>query len=113
MAIHFLIGVLPRTVEITLKSVVIFLVAGFVSELLNDKDTSYPPSCSITRSILMTSNREECRKLAVSCLNPHEIFRKHFSLYKKLMHTNPAIFSIGHLSYMLLKENKFYPACDV
>ena len=55
MAIYFLIGLLPRTIEITLKSARRFLVACLVSELLNDKDNSYPPSCFIIRSILMTS----------------------------------------------------------
>ena len=55
MAIYFLIGLLPRTIKITLKSVVRFLVACLVSELLNDKDNSHPPSCFTIRSILMTS----------------------------------------------------------
>ena len=42
MAIYFLIGLLLRTIEITTESVVRFLVACFkVSEILNDKDTSY------------------------------------------------------------------------
>ena len=52
-------------------------------------------------------------KVAVSCLNAHEICQKLFNLCKKYRHTNPAIFNIAHLSYVLLKENKFYPACDV
>ena len=98
MAIYFLIGLLPRTIEITLKSVVRFLVACLVSELLNDKDTRYPPSCFII-SILMTSQ--------------NFCFQKLFNLCKKYRYTNPAIFNIAHLSYVLLRENKFYPACDV
>ena len=85
-----------------------------VSELLNDKDTSYPPSCFIIRSILMTSQPgKNVKKIAVSCLNAYEIFRKLFNLCKKYIHTNPAIFNTAHLSFVLLKENKFYPACDV
>ena len=98
------------------KSVVRFLVACLVSELLNDKDNSYPASCFIIRSIYYfndVTSREECIKLAVSCLNAHEIFQKLFNLWKKYRHTNRAIFNIAHLSYVLLKENKFYPACDV
>ena len=55
MAIYFLTGLLPRTIEITLKPVVRFVVACLINELLNDKEYSYPPSCFIIRFILMTS----------------------------------------------------------
>ena len=55
MAIYSLIGLLPKTIKMTVYSVVRCLVACLVSELLNDKDNSYPPSCFIIRSILMTS----------------------------------------------------------
>ena len=55
MAIYFLIGLLPRTIEKLLKSTIRFLVGCLVSELLNDKDNSYPPSCFIIKSILMMS----------------------------------------------------------
>ena len=81
MAIYFLIGLLPRTIEITLKSVVRFLVACLVSELLNGKDNRYPPSCFIIRSILMTlqAGRNEI-KLTISCLNATK-FSKNFSTY--------------------------------
>ena len=47
MAIYFLIDLLSRTIQITLKSVVRFLVACLVSGLLNDKDNSYLQSCLI------------------------------------------------------------------
>ena len=50
----FFIGLLPRTIEISPKSVVRILVACLVSELLSDKEYSYPPSCFIIRSIFMT-----------------------------------------------------------
>ena len=80
-----------------------------VSELLNDKDNTYPPFCFSIRSILMTSQGERKYKRAVSCLNPYEIFRKLFNLCKKYIHTNPAIFNIAHLSYVLRKEKQILP----
>ena len=55
MVISFLIGLLLRSIEISVKSVVRILVACLVSKLLNEKDTSHPPSCFIIRSILVTS----------------------------------------------------------
>ena len=40
MAIYFFIGLLIGTIQITIKSVVRFLVTSFKgSEILNDKDT--------------------------------------------------------------------------
>ena len=38
MAIYFLVGLLLRTIEITLQSVAKFLVACLLSEILQDKD---------------------------------------------------------------------------
>ena len=58
-------------------------------------------------------SRREYIKLAVSYLNHHEIFRKLFNLCKKYIHRNPAVFNIAHLTYVLPKENEFYPGCDV
>ena len=74
---YFLIDLLSGTIEITLKYVVRFLVACLVSGLLNDKDNSYLPSCLIYFNDV--TNREEFITLAVSCLNPHEIFQKLFN----------------------------------
>ena len=56
MAIYFLIGLLIKSFEVFVTSIVNFLVTYLVSEILKDIDISHPPpSCFIIMSILPTS----------------------------------------------------------
>ena len=51
MAIYFYFGLSIRTFEVTIISVVKFSITFLVSEILKDKDTSYPPSWIFKKSM--------------------------------------------------------------
>ena len=55
MAIYSFIGLLIKSFEVFVTSIVNFLLTYLVSEILKDIDISHPPSCFIIRSILLTS----------------------------------------------------------
>ena len=55
MAIYFFIGLLIKTFEVIVISVVNFLVTYLVSKILKTNDISHPSSCFIIMSILLTS----------------------------------------------------------
>ena len=54
MAIYFFIGLLIKTFEVIVTSVVNFLVTYLVSKILKTNDISHLPSCFIIMSILLT-----------------------------------------------------------
>ena len=105
---HFLIGLLLRTFEINLKFVVRFLVACLVSEILNDKDTSYPPTCFIIRFIFMTSQPgKNVSKFLLVIQIPMKI-SENFSTFVRSIYIKIQLFLTMHIFRMCsLKKTNF------